>query len=85
MVPNAKHSWLERPNAREEHSRRRAVSRTRGMRLTRVWGNPMERALHNLQIGLWGRGCVLCLLSKPVAEGVEAEKGHDADFTVETL
>jgi hypothetical protein len=36
-------------------------------------------------IGIWGRGSVLCLLSKPVAEGVVAEEGYDADFAVETL
>jgi hypothetical protein len=40
---------------------------------------------HPSDIGIWGSGSVLCLLSKPVAEGVVAEEWHDADFAVETL
>ncbi len=40
---------------------------------------------HSSDIDIWGGGAVLCLLSKPVAQGVVAEKGHDADFAVETL
>jgi hypothetical protein len=40
---------------------------------------------HSSGIDSWGGGPVLCLLSKPVAKGVVAEKGHDADFAVETL
>ena len=39
---------------------------------------------HSSDIGIGG-GSALCLLSKPVAEGVVAEKGYDADFAAETL
>jgi hypothetical protein len=40
---------------------------------------------HRLDLGVWGRRCVRCLLSQPIAEGVIAEEGHDTDFAVETL
>jgi hypothetical protein len=40
---------------------------------------------HRSDIGISGRGSVLCLLSKPVAESVIAEEAHDANFAVETL
>jgi hypothetical protein len=32
-----------------------------------------------------GKRLTACLLRKPVAEGVVAEEGHDANFAVETL
>jgi hypothetical protein len=40
---------------------------------------------HRSGIDIWGGGSALYLLSKPVADGVVAEKGYDADFAVETL
>jgi hypothetical protein len=40
---------------------------------------------HSSDIGIWGSGSVLSQLSKPVAEGVEAEEGHNTDFALETL
>jgi hypothetical protein len=40
---------------------------------------------HRLDLGVWGRGSVRCLLSQPIAEDVIAEEGNDIDFAVETL
>jgi hypothetical protein len=45
-----------------------------------VWYNVAGTRLRPM-----GKGSVLCLLSKPVAEGVEAEEGDDTDFAVEAL
>ena len=48
---------------------------------------PMEHLNdgHRAALGVWCRGSVQCLLSQPVAQGVSAEEGNDADFAVETL
>jgi hypothetical protein len=55
------------------------------IRPTRVWGNPMERALQSWDLGLCGSVAGWCLLRKPVAQGVGAEEAHEANFAVETL